>query len=151
MATDRFDLPPASDGREQFAMIERRPDRAQMKAMERHTRQALRGDQAMDAEDWMLVTLCTEWTVYDRDGNPVPLRTGAALDKVPADVLQPLIDELNGVVSAVNRGGAMQQITAALRNMAWSLEEDKAARLNDLVAEIHGLFGVTPPNGTSQA
>lgn len=151
MSLERFDLPKTPDDREQFAMIERRPTRAQLKEIERRTRQALRSDVAMDAEDWMVVTLCSEWTVYDRDGNPVQLHTGKAFDAIPADVLQPLIDECNAVVSSVNRGDAMAQVTATLRNMAWKLDEDQSRRLDDLLAEIHGLFGVTPPNREAQA
>lgn len=151
MSTERIDLAPTPDGKEQWAMVERRPTRAQLKEIERRTRQALRTDQAMDAEDWMVVTLVSEWTVYGADGQVVPLRTGKALDDVPADVLAPLVDECNGIVGAVNRGNAMSQISTTLRNMAWSLEEDKAARLDDLIGELQGLFGVTPPNREAQA
>jgi hypothetical protein len=151
MATERFDMPAGLAGQEQYAMVERRPTREQIKEIERRTRQALRGDQAMDAEDWMVVTLVTEWQVFDRDGNPVPLRTGKAFDAIQADVLQPLVDECNAVVASVNRGNAMAQITSTLRSMAWSLDEQQAARLSDLTDELHTLFGVTPPNRTAQA
>lgn len=151
MATQRFDLPPGPEGQEQYAMVERRPTREQMKEIERRTRQALRTDVAMDAEDWMVVTLVTEWQVFDRDGNPVPLRTGKAFDAIPADALQPLVDECNAVVASVNRGNAMAQITATLRSLSWSLDEEQAKRLSDITSELHSLFGVTPPNATTQA
>ena len=142
----RFDLPATRDGREQWAMIERQPDRAQLKEIERRGRQALRSDVAMDGEDWIIVTLVTEWQVYDKNGEPVPLRTGKAMDAIPAAVLSPLIDELTGITESVNRGRAMAQVGAALRNMALTLDPEKAQRVDDLLAELHALFGVAAPN-----
>lgn len=150
MATDRFDLPPGPDGQEQFAIIERRPTREQLKAVERHSRQAMRSDQAMDAEDWMIVTLCEEWTVYAKDGTPAALRTGKPFDQIHADVLAPLINELTAIVASVDRGNAMQQITATLRNMSATLPDDSARRVDDLITDLHDAFGVTPPNRGSQ-
>ena len=142
----RFDLPATRDGREQWAMIERQPDRAQLKEIERRGRQALRSDVAMDGEDWIIVTLVTEWQVYDKNGEQVPLRTGKAMDAIPAAVLSPLIDELTGIIESTNRGRAMAQVGAALRNMALTLDTEKAQRVDDLLAELHSLFGVTDPN-----
>jgi len=150
MSTDRFDLPPTRDGREQFAIIERDPSREQLKAIERHGRQALRSDQSMDGEDWMIVTLCEDWTVYDRAGNPVPLRTGKAFDQIPGYVLAPLVRELEAVIAGVDRGNAMSQVTAVVRNLAALLPDDGAKRVDDLLAELHETFGVTPPNRETQ-
>ena len=148
---ERFDLAPHPEKGEQFAMIERRPTREQMKAVERGVRRELNSGRGMDAEDQLVVALTREWQVYDGRGDVVPLRTGPAMDRVPADTLQPLIDELNAVVAAVNRGNALRETSAVLRNMAFALDPEKASRLTDLVDEVHGLFGVTPPNRETQA
>lgn len=151
MATDRFPLLPGPDGQEQYAMIERRPTRGQLKEVGRRNRQAEAAGDPLEGHHWMIVTLCDELVVYDADGNPVPKRTGKAMDDVPADVLQPLINELRGVIASVDRGGAMEEITTTLRNMAWTLDENRASRLQELLGELHEVFGVTPPNASGQA
>lgn len=148
MSIERYDLAPTKDGKEQWADIERRPTRLQMKKIEVGQRRALRGDQALDAEDVLMAVLVSDWVVYTADGKtvPIPAQGTKALDEVPGDVMAPLIDELSGVIASINRGNAMSQIASTLTNMSWTLSDDDAARLRDLISDIQGLFGVTPPN-----
>lgn len=150
-AVERFPLPPHPTMGEQWADIERRPTREQMKAIERTTRRELRGDQAMNAEDWLILALTQSWQVYDIKGQEVPLLVGPLMDHIQGDLVQPLIDELHAVSRTVNRGSALQSIAAMLDNMAWSLSDTDAARMRDLVSEIQSLFGVAPPNASDQA
>lgn len=153
MSTDRFDLLPGPDGQEQWAMIDRRPTRGQIKEASRRNRQAVNAGTPLEGQDWVVALLCPEWTVYGADGKqlPSPPRTGKAMDDLPADVLQPLIVELNGVINAVDRGGALLDVTSTLRSLAWSLDEAGTSRLEELVSGLQELFGVTPPNASDQA
>lgn len=149
MSTERFPLPRTPDGKEQWADIERRPTRDQVKAIARRTRQALApGGEPLDAEDWTIATLCTGWQVYRDDGSevPSPPNTKDMGAGFPAETTAALMEELNAVVASINRGGAMAQITATLDAMAWSLDDAQTSRFRELKDELHALFGVTPPN-----
>lgn len=148
MSLTRFDLPPTEDGREQFAMLERRPDRDQMADIERRVRQASRNDSETEAQNGLMAVLVDSWTVYDRKGEtvPPPSQSIKALGRVHADLLVPLIKECRAIVEGVDRGGAIEQVSATIRQLALILDDEKHARVEAIVAELTELFGVPDPN-----
>lgn len=148
MSIERFDLPATPDGREQSAMLERRPDRDQLRDVERRVRQASRNDSEVEAQDGLMAVLVDAWTVYDRAGElvPPPRQGGKALGRVPADLLVPLIKECRAIVESVDRGGATEQVAATIRQLALVLDDERSDRVEALVKELLDIFGVPDPN-----
>lgn len=148
MSIERFDLAPADDGREQYAMIERRPTRDQLKEIEKKLRQA--HGLETEAQDGLMAVLVDSWVLFDRDGNvvPPPRQGTKALGRVDAHFMAPLITELASVVEAVDRGKAIAQVRATLLLLsAQALDSEKAERVEAIADELDAIFEATPPNG----
>lgn len=146
MAIERFDLAPADDGREQYAMIERRPTRDQIKDIERKVRQS--GGLETVAQEALVSVLVESWVLYDKDGEVVPpLSHGKkGWGRVPGDTVLPLVMECSTIIDLVNRPRALAQLRSTLLQLAGPLDDEQAERVAAIADELDGIFGVTPPN-----
>lgn len=93
---ETFDLPPVTiEGEEkpQSVRLHRRPTHGQTKAIVNQYIAARDRDEPLDIQTILVLSLCTEWTVYDPDTTvPIPF-TREGVESAPQDIVDAVFNE----------------------------------------------------------